>query len=570
MEDLSGEFEDGGLIRSAGSSELVHLAYELALDPERLPEFAQLWREHLALVRSGLRASCDPDLREHLRRACRILDRLPRIPGAGSEAVLAGIQRVPAFLSDGIVRIGACNRAAESAFRISAGAPLAALPFDAGDVVMLSSTIRRVSRRADTARNLRVRSVLSGATVVLRVCVPDSREDRAQALVLATEPVWPEAFGELLHETFGLTGAETEVVHGLTLGLPLREIAALRGRSVETVRTQMRSIQQKTETHSQQELLRLVMGLMDLALAPPGMAAVPFGGQLLEALAPRSLTLPDGRRLDWIEFGAPDGAAVLHLHGEFGLARWAPDAELAARDRGLRVIVPIRAGYGRSDPSPEGMSVAEASALDIAALAEHLRIGRAAVLALGCDLAAACRLARMRPGLVSGILACAADLPAGPSAHWPRFLDETARLEPEALALLVQAAFVLARRRGKEGLVLAACGGSSADRLALRLEGIREAVVFGSDICVGPEVSAHAAFFRGRLEAGRPLPPHPPHVPVLFLQGALDPLAPPANVRSFAAAIPGAQVEVLRGSARLLIFEQWETVLDRLCGFIAR
>ena len=38
--------------------------------------------------------------------------------------------------------------------------------------------------------------------------------------------------------------------------------------------------------------------------------------------------------------------------GDFGLVRWSAPAEAQARARGLRVIVPIRAGYGHSDPLP--------------------------------------------------------------------------------------------------------------------------------------------------------------------------------------------------------------------------
>lgn len=568
MEDLSGVPEDRGAASGAGGTDFVHLAYELALDPARLPDFVALWQEQLTPATEGPRPA-GPTLDLHFERARRILERVPRDQRRGIEAILAGILRVPAFLSDGVVRIAACNLAAESAFRISAGAPLAALPFDAADVVALSSTIRRVARRAVPARNLRLRSVPNGTTVVVRVCPIDGQEGRAKALVLATEPVWPEPFGELLNETFGLTGAEVEIVHGLTLGLPLREIASLRGRSVETVRTQMRSIQQKTETHSQSELLRLVMGLMELALAPAVGAPPRSAGRLHEPLMRQSFLLPDGRRLEWLEFGDPVGAPVLYLHGEFGLARWTPAAERAARLRRLRVIVPIRAGYGRSDPLPEETPFAEGNAADLAALAGHLGLPRVAVLALGGDLGAALWLARSRPGLVTGIAACALDLPDTAAAHWPGLLARTAERSPAALALMVQAAFAFALDGGKEHWLLGACGGAAADRLALRIPGVREALLVGSEICLGAETSAHAAFCRSRIEACRALPPGPAQSPLLFLQGGLDPLAPPADVAALAART-GAEVEVLAGCARLLFLEQWETVLNRLCSITAR
>jgi DNA-binding NarL/FixJ family response regulator len=88
--------------------------------------------------------------------------------------------------------------------------------------------------------------------------------------VLSTELVWPEGFETTVQEAFGLTGAEVEIVRGITLGLPVKDIAEARGRSAETVRTQLRSILAKTETHSQSELVRVVLGLMDVALIPTG------------------------------------------------------------------------------------------------------------------------------------------------------------------------------------------------------------------------------------------------------------------------------------------------------------
>ena len=82
------------------------------------------------------------------------------------------------------------------------------------------------------------------------------------ATALSTELFWPEDFGQTVQEAFGLTAAEVEIVRGITLGLPLKDIAEQRGRSIETVRTQARSILAKTETHSQSELVRVVLGLL--------------------------------------------------------------------------------------------------------------------------------------------------------------------------------------------------------------------------------------------------------------------------------------------------------------------
>jgi len=97
---------------------------------------------------------------------------------------------------------------------------------------------------------------------------------------MSTELVWPEGFEDTVREAFGLTSAEVEIVRGIALGLPVKDIAEARGRSQETVRTQMRSILSKTETHSQSELLRVVLCLMDVASISTDsvVALAPTGG----------------------------------------------------------------------------------------------------------------------------------------------------------------------------------------------------------------------------------------------------------------------------------------------------
>ncbi len=148
---------------------------------------------------------------------------------------------------------------------------------------MLAGIIRKVAGgRAEKVVTLRIRSMVTGSPVIVRVSRVESTEARPLALVLSTELVWPEGFEATVQDAFGLTPAEVDIVRGITLGLPVKDIAEARGRSAETVRTQVRSILAKTETHSQSELVRVVLGLMDVALIPTGGhgGSVPKGGGL--------------------------------------------------------------------------------------------------------------------------------------------------------------------------------------------------------------------------------------------------------------------------------------------------
>jgi pimeloyl-ACP methyl ester carboxylesterase len=89
------------------------------------------------------------------------------------------------------------------------------------------------------------------------------------------------------------------------------------------------------------------------------------------------ITLADGRRLHWHEFGDPDGSPVIYTAGTpvSGLAGASYDQ--AARAAGLRWISPDKPGYGGSDYHPERSLLSWAD--DLATLAGHLGLDRFAL-----------------------------------------------------------------------------------------------------------------------------------------------------------------------------------------------
>jgi pimeloyl-ACP methyl ester carboxylesterase/DNA-binding CsgD family transcriptional regulator len=392
--------------------------------------------------------------------------------------------------------------------------------------------------------------------------------------VVSTELVWPDGFAETVQEAFGLTPAEVEIVRGVTLGLPLRDIAEARGRSVETVRTQARSILAKTETHSQAELVRVVLGLMDVALVPaPGEAAAARTGGLVPRPV-QEMRGPDGRRLTWIEFGDPCGMPVLYMHLDFGLIRWPAAAERAAAGRRMRVIVPIRAGYGRTEVLSKGVDHLDGVTRDYAAVLDHLGVKGAVVVPMGADLRFALNLANRRPDLVRGVVGAACQLPIRTPGQydrmdkWQRFILANARYAPKVLPFLVQAGFSLARRLGKEAFFRQVNGGSAADMTAFARPEIREAVLEGSEVCMAAKWSAHAAFTAECIGSEKDWSAvvRAATVPVLLLQGDQDPQAPVQTMQELAADYPHLRMRFLPGNGQLLLFSEWPTVLDEVAA----
>ncbi len=69
-------------------------------------------------------------------------------------------------------------------------------------------------------------------------------------------------------------------------------------------------------------------------------------------MEPSFIQLKDGRQLAFAEYGQTDDVPLLVFHGTPGSHIWVPGHIERAQKAGIRLIVPARPGYGRSDPKP--------------------------------------------------------------------------------------------------------------------------------------------------------------------------------------------------------------------------
>jgi pimeloyl-ACP methyl ester carboxylesterase len=264
------------------------------------------------------------------------------------------------------------------------------------------------------------------------------------------------------------------------------------------------------------------------------------------------LTLSDGRRMTWSEFGAPDGTPVLSCHGGL-LCRF--DVEPCAAgfaEAGLRVISPDRPGVGRSTRAPGHSTVDWCD--DATQLLDSLGIGRVAVTgwSLGGQYAAA--VAARLGHRVSG-LAVVAGCP--PLDDRDRFRElnamdrRLARLSQRA-APVARVAFSLTARLGRRSpLRLArfeAKHSPAADAEVIRSRGEWLGAAMGEGARVGAGmVDEYRAFVApwgfGLDEIG---------VPTTIHQGTADTLVPPKWADELVAAIPGAELTTYDGEGHMI------------------
>jgi pimeloyl-ACP methyl ester carboxylesterase len=121
---------------------------------------------------------------------------------------------------------------------------------------------------------------------------------------------------------------------------------------------------------------------------------------MMEAASDRWITLRDGRRLGFAEYGDPQGRPLLYFHGFPASRLEAALTDAAAARLGLRVITIDRPGIGLSD-FLAGRTIADWPQ-DVVELADALRLQRFAVLGVS--------------GGGPYALACAAEIPSRLSA----------------------------------------------------------------------------------------------------------------------------------------------------------
>jgi pimeloyl-ACP methyl ester carboxylesterase len=130
-------------------------------------------------------------------------------------------------------------------------------------------------------------------------------------------------------------------------------------------------------------------------------------------VAPDVITLADGRRLSWHEFGDPDGSPVIYTAGTPVSGLGGAVYDETARAAGLRWISPDKPGYGGSDYQRNRSLSSWGN--DVATLAGHLGLDRYALAGESGGAPFTLAAARQLADRVSVVALIAAGGPMGPA-----------------------------------------------------------------------------------------------------------------------------------------------------------
>ncbi|UIO99768.1 alpha/beta hydrolase [Halobaculum sp. CBA1158] len=254
------------------------------------------------------------------------------------------------------------------------------------------------------------------------------------------------------------------------------------------------------------------------------------------------------RRVAYTEYGSPDGAPVVFLHGTPGSRLLGGLFDSVAADAGVRLLAPDRPGYGRSPPWT-GRSVSDGARI-VAAVLDDAGVAEADLLAFSGGAPSAFATAATRPDRVGRVEVVAGAPPPGIVDHRPAVqavLGGLATTTPTLLRGLLGGQAWLARRLDPSFVVGQYTTGDPAEAVPERT-----AAIVREDFLEAFSRSRRGAVTEFRHAAdGWDVDPEAVHAEVRLWHGSDDANVPIDGARRLASTLPAARLRVIDGADHL-------------------
>ncbi len=343
-------------------SDLVKLAYMVAIKPHLHHVLADAidrqLEAHIEAPVDGSQPDPFAGVLEHFEAAHDLLDRRGRKQntGAGSLRVLETDPQ-PGLLLDPSGRIVAVNPAGAERHGWKAGERFVPSRDTSGPPLSESLSLLPASALDATICIVKVEDADPDSLAEHRYVLTRTEDADGEPLgrLSAVSLTWLPDIAFQFQESFGLSPAELRVTQAIVTGQGLNALAQERGRAIGTLRNQLKSVLRKLGLSSQTELACLYSGYLRLARHE---SRGDYGHSFRNTPWRRHdlFTAPDGGTIDYNEIGRPGARPVLFFHPVILGTALAEPVRRAAEVARVRVISPLRPGFGKSsiDPSADG------------------------------------------------------------------------------------------------------------------------------------------------------------------------------------------------------------------------
>gem|GEM_PF-733805 len=454
--------------------DVLDAAYELPEEPEAFDQFLSeakrylfgdeagaVIADHVAVIEDD-----DPALERHTNRLDRLIHRLVNSEGR----TITRFHAVLDVSSSGSV-VG--NGAAERLFSCHFPTTLDALPLD-------HEALRFIRGYLSTIPVTQAEDQVFLATI--------EADDTRSCMALIQRPVaadglarisvsyidWSERLLSRIGAAFGLTSAETSVLAGHLHNQSPGEIAEERGRSLETIKSQSKSILRKSGCARMSDVIHIAASIAYLLREMPDTTT--------ESPAPLSWETPkDGlqfcqvrgeRQLAWYRVGSGTRPA-LFIHGLIQGPFFSDKFVQLLDENDLFLICPSRPSFGYSQPSSTRKNYNQTVVEDCVDLLKHLAISSLPVIAHQGGSSHGFRIARTLGSACSGLAIVDGGVPVHDEASL-RYMDSGSRMmaaanrrSPSFLKMLTRLGLTTYRVRGIEAFLHELYGNSAPDMVAL-------------------------------------------------------------------------------------------------------
>ncbi|PHR61089.1 MAG: hypothetical protein COA43_05465 [Robiginitomaculum sp.] len=478
---------------------IIDIVYDMVIDPGRYYDFIETCRDSLddwADDKNGSYAT----LMHHFQRASHMIERMAEVDIAGALQSVVDREMQPAFILTATSTLLHVNAATRALYGIQAGQNLMDLDFSAFVNDEISMVTRQLcSRDKDAERKPKVFRVLHSKTqkTLLLSIVPvvQKKGDTPVVLIKTTDIIWPDTLTRSFMDVFNLTEAECNIVRALVEGQNLKHIAAHRGTSLKTVRTQLRNIFTKTMTNSQLDLLRMAIGFVRLGEETdqattrkpvPLQDATTYFGPGVSKMYTHEI----GQEFEFLHYGKKTKTPVLVFHDELmGDAFLYPFFSEVTKDQ-TSFLLPVRPGYGRSHI--KGMSATQTPRKFLKGVKAYLDkigiVGPLKIITRGNGYYFAALFGTMYPQMCRAIVALSPSLPfveqhdfAG-MPKYQKFISSVGLLGPAALEFSIRAGLLAYMKSDRDKFLLHLYGDVEADKPLLRRAETRNAMKMGGSM----------------------------------------------------------------------------------------